>query len=138
MQIHKAWFTAVPAFVLVAACSDAPTAAVAPQAAQFEVLGTTTQVSECQAQIDALAPLTLAAPITSKDPERDRTGLLKKLSEATEQLAIGKNSDAAKKLTDYTVKVEQLVTGGKLDAAYASDLIAGANAAIACINGISA
>ena len=142
MKIHTAWLTTVPAFLLVAACSDAPTAtSLAPQAAQLEVTGTTTLLSECQAQIETLIDDIVvheAAPITSKNSARDRAGLVKILSDANELLSIGKNADAVKKLTDYIVRVEQLKAAGTLDAAHADPLIARANDAIVCINGIGA
>ena len=139
MRIHQAWLSTVPVFLLAAACTDARTATgPASQAAGFEIVGTATVAIDCQAQIDALIALTKSAPITSKDPEKDRAGLVKILSDAGALLGLGKNADAVKKLTDYIVKVEQLKAAGKLDAASADQLIAGANDAILCINMIGA
>ena len=139
MQIQRTWFATVPVLVLAVACSDTRTTmGPTAQAVQYEVIGTATVASECQAQIDALIALTQAAPITSKNPERDITGLVKILSDAKSVLSIGKNADAVKKLTDYVVKVEQLEAAGRLDGAYADQLVGGANNAIACINAIGA
>jgi hypothetical protein len=60
-----------------------------------------------------------------------------KLLAAQEKLVDGKNADAIAKLVDFRTKIEQL-SAGKLGAADASELIAGANGAIACIDSISA
>ena len=139
MRIHKAWLSTVPVLLLSAACGESRTPmGLGPQASRFEVVGTATVASECQAKIGALADLTEAAPITSKNPERDRAGLVKILSDANALLSVGKNADAVKKLTDFILKVEQLKAAGRLDAASADRLIADANDAIACINAIGA
>jgi hypothetical protein len=139
MQIQKTWFATLPVFVLAVACSDArTTTGPTAQAVQYELIGTATVATECQVQIDALMTLTQAAPITSKNAERDRAGLVKILSDASALLTSSKNADAVKKLTDYVVKVEQLEAAGRLDSASADQLVAGADNAIACINAIGA
>jgi hypothetical protein len=139
MRIKKSWLSTVPILFLSAACGDARTpTGLTPQAARFEVVGTATVASDCQVQIDALVEQTKSAPITTRNPERDLSGLVKILSDAKALLDVGKNSDAAVKLANYITKVEQLAAGGKLDAASADQLIAGANDSIACINMIGA
>ena len=142
MRIHRAWLSAVPVFLLAAACSDARTATgPVPQPARLEVVGTSTVPSDCQAKIDALIIRTqdkTLTPITGKNAEKDRAGLVGKLDEASSALSVGKNADAVQKLGDLVAKVEQLKAAGKLDAASAELLIAGANDAITCINAIGA
>ena len=136
MRIDRALFTTVPLFLLVAACSDAGTpTGLAPRAARLEVVGATTVLSSCQTQIDALIALTVGAPIISKNA-RDRDGLVKILSDENALLGVGKNADAATKLTNYIVKVEQLEGAGRIDAAAGDLLITGANEAIGCINAV--
>jgi hypothetical protein len=65
------------------------------------------------------------------------TGLVGKIDGATKALAAGKNADAVQKLTDYFTKVTTLQAQGKIDPAEAASLIAGAQAATACINDLS-
>jgi hypothetical protein len=134
MPIHrKAWLSALPFLFLTAACgqSRAPT----DVATQLEA-GAATSAAECEAKIDVLRGSTLAAPITGKNSEKDRTGLVKKLDNASEALSLGKNAGAVEKLNDYILKVRQLKEAGKLDATSADGLIAQANDANHCVNGI--
>src|SRR5687767_13835108 len=102
---QKAWLSAVPFLLLTAACAEsrAPT----DMATQLET-GAVTSAAECEARIDVLRGSTLTAPITGKNAEKDRTGLVNKLDNASTALSLGKNADAVGKLTDFAVKVGQL------------------------------
>jgi hypothetical protein len=138
MRIHTAWFTTAPLFLLTVACSDAGTATgVAPRPVRLEAAAITAP-SDCQARIDELAAATTVVTITGKNADRERAGLLKILSDANALLGVGKNADAATKLSNYIVKVQQLEDAGRIAAADADALIAGANEAIACIGAIGA
>jgi len=97
-----------------AACADGPTASPTPPAARHADLVLQSTAQDCQAEIDAARLLTETAPIT------------------------GKNADVIQKLGDFVAKVEQLEAAGKLDAASADQLSAGANDAIACIQALGA
>jgi hypothetical protein len=92
--------------------------------------------AECQAQIDQLATQTQAATFTGKNADRERSGLLGKLTNAETKLSEGKNADAILKLQDFQGQVRALGQTGKLAPADAESLAAGADAAIACINSI--
>ncbi len=129
----KAWLSALSFLFLTAACreSRAPT----DVASQLEA-GAATSGAECEAKIDVLRGSTAAAPIAGRSSEKDRTGLIKKLDNASEALSLGKNAGAVEKLNDYVLKVGQLKEAGKLDATSADRLIAQANDAINCVNGI--
>ena len=115
---------------LVALVLAASAVAVAPAGAAT--------VGECQAQIDQLAAQTQAATFTGKNADKDRSGLLGKLTNANTKLSEGKNADAILKLQDFEAQVNTLAQTGKLAPADAQNLIAGADAAIACINSIGA
>jgi hypothetical protein len=92
--------------------------------------------AECQAQIDQLATQTQAATFPGKNADRDRAGLLGKLTNANTKLSEGKNTDAILKLQDFQAQVRALGQTGKLAPADAERLDAGADAAIACIDSI--
>lgn len=93
-----------------------------------------TTVEECQAEIAALRADT--ATVTTFTNERDRTGLLGKLDNASLALDKGKYAGAIQKLNDYRSKVETLGSTGKLGADDAARLDAAAEDAIACIEAI--
>jgi hypothetical protein len=93
-------------------------------------------VEECQANIEALRTATGSARFTGQNADRDRTGLLGKLSSASTKLAQGKNADAIQALTQFRDKVADLQSQGKINADDASALIARANDAIACIQSL--
>jgi hypothetical protein len=95
---------------------------------------TSTTVSECKAMIDALILETQAVAISGMNAERNRTGLLGKLSNAEVKLDQGKFADAIQKLDDYEAKVSQLAASGSISAADANLLLSGADDAIACIS----
>jgi hypothetical protein len=102
-------------------------------------VGAAAQVQgDCQTQLDTLRSATQALAVSGKNADRDRDGLLRTLDSAATELAKGKNADAAKKLTDFRVKVEQLATAGRISSADSSSLTGLVDAAIACINGTTA
>ena len=93
-------------------------------------------VEECQAKIADLKAQTVAAQ-TFKNP-KDQTGLIGKLDSASAKLSQGKIQDAFINLTSFRDKVSTLAAQGKLGQAEADTLIAGANDAIACVQGLQA
>jgi phage gp36-like protein len=94
---------------------------------------------DCQVNISDLR--TLTGLVTYKNPAKDLSGLLGKLDNAAAKLTLGKYADAIQKLTDYRNQVVTLAAAGKITAGVDAngnpvtpqDLIAGADAAIACI-----
>jgi hypothetical protein len=86
-----------------------------------------------------LAAATATARIArSRRRDKERTGLLKPIDDAGALAALGKTSDAIKKLLDYEVKVDQLEAAGRISAESAARLRADAEAAIACLQSSSA
>lgn len=110
----------------------APTAFVpaAPATAQAQ--------SDCAAQIASLKTAAGAVAISGKNADRDRDSLIRTIDAASTELGKGKNADAAKKLADFRVKVEQLAAAERISSGDAASLIAQADSAIACLNGSSA
>ena len=92
-----------------------------------------TTTAECQTKIANLKVATQNATFIGQNAEKNRTGLIGKLDQASRKLAEGKNQDAIQKLTDFRTAVESLLAGGKISDEDAATLIAGANDAIACI-----
>jgi hypothetical protein len=98
-----------------------------------------TTVDECQAKIAALRLETEnATTFLGKNAAKDEAGLLLKLDNANAKLVDGKYADASEKLTDFRNTVIALDAGGKVDPVDASELIAGANEAITCVDGLGA
>lgn len=95
-------------------------------------------VTDCQAQIAVLRTQTQQATFLGQNAAKDQAGLLDKLDLASTKLALGKNPDAAQKLTDFRNKVIQLDAQGKISHEDAVMLIDGANQAIACIQSLNA
>ena len=93
--------------------------------------------ADCEAQIASLSGAVTSLTISGKNADRDRQSLLRTLEGASTELAKGKNADAAKKLTDFKVKVAQLLEAGRISSGDASSLTAQADSAIACVNGLS-
>ena len=91
-------------------------------------------VEECQAKIADLKAQTVAAQ-TFKNA-KDQSGLIGKLDSASAKLSQGKTQDALINLTSFRDKVSTLSAQGKLGQAEADVLIAGANDAIACVEGL--
>ena len=90
-------------------------------------------VTDCQATIDVLREQTQNATFIGQNAEKNETGLVTKLDNASVKLAEGKNADAIQKLTDFRDTVAALNTQGKINPDDANTLINGANDAIACI-----
>jgi hypothetical protein len=103
-----------------------------------EVLGAEAHrsTSDCQTKIADLRTATQTAPITGKNAEKDRAGLVGKLDNAAADLAAGKNSDAIQKLDDFIRKVAQLRDAAKIAIGDAGSLVAAANDAILCIEAL--
>jgi hypothetical protein len=120
-------FTPLAAFSALLLACGAPDSnqVLEPATTEFAVTG------QCDALIASLRTSTATLEsISQKDP----AGLLGKLDNAARALSVGKNADAAQKLTDFLNKVTTLKAQGKLAADDADRLIAGAGNAIACIN----
>ena len=77
-------------------------------------------------------------PITGGKVEKERAGLVKLVNDAEGLASIGKTSDAVKKLSDFTVKVDQLEAVGRISAGNANELRSDAQATIACLQGSTA
>ena len=92
--------------------------------------------ADCETQIANLRTATGSLVISGKNAEKDRAGLTGKLTDASTELGKGKNADAAKKLTDFKVKVQQLGEAERISGTDAATLLAQADAAIACVNGL--
>jgi hypothetical protein len=90
-------------------------------------------LTDCQDKIAALKLQTQSATFIGQNAEKNRTGLVAKLDNASAKLAEGKNADAIQKLTNFRDTVAVLNTQGKIDPEDANTLIRGANDAIACI-----
>lgn len=93
-------------------------------------------VDECQTDIAALRQQTAQAA-TFTNP-KDQSGLTGKLDSASRKLVEGKTADALANLTSFRDKVSILAAQGKLGQPEADELIAGANDAISCVQGLSA
>lgn len=97
---------------------------------------------DCQGLITALRADTETVVITGKNAEKNRTGLLGKLDDASTSLDGGKLCTAIQKLTDFRDKVNQLIASGSINSdpnvgVTGQDLVDDANAAIACVLGIA-
>jgi len=98
-----------------------------------------TTVTEVQAMIASLRTKTEGVIITGKSAEKDRAGLLGKLNEASLKVDQAKFCDAIVKLNDFKVRVNALITAGKINQDPAlgttgSELLADADAIIAALN----
>jgi hypothetical protein len=91
-------------------------------------------VGTCQEQFTDLRTHTEIVPITSGKVDKERAGLLKLVTDAEGLASIGKTSDAVKKLSDFTVKVDQLEAAGRISADSADILLAKTGAVIDCID----
>jgi hypothetical protein len=106
--------------------------ATAPSQAQ------TTGVCEDQFTLlrDDLDPESLS--ITGGKVDRERAGLVNLVNAAEDLASKGKTSDAVKKLSDFTVKVDQLEAAGRISAESANLLRSDAQATIDCLQGSDA
>ena len=96
-----------------------------------------TTISECQTDIANLKTDTEQAAITGRNAEKDRAGLIGKLDNAATALDKAKFCDATQKLNDFRTKVNLLVAAGAIDVTTGQQLLAGADAAIACIRDVA-
>ena len=71
--------------------------------------------------------------ITGGKADKERAGLQKLVDDAKGLASIGKTSDAVKKLSDFTVKVDQLEAAGRISADDANLLRRDAQATIGCL-----
>lgn len=74
-----------------------------------------TTVSEVQAMIASLKTKTETVIITGKSADKDRSGLLGKLNEASLKVDQAKFCDAAAKVNDFKVKVNALIAAGRIN-----------------------
>jgi len=87
----------------------------------------------CGVQFTALQEDADEVIITGKDAEKvekECKGLQNLVADAEYLASIGKTSDAVKKLSDFTVKVDQLETAGRISAESADLLRSDAQATI--------
>ena len=93
-------------------------------------------VDECQTKINDLKTATQNATFIGQNAEKDRAGLVGKLDSASAKLDQDKVQDALINLQSFRNKVEALDQQGKIAHADAVNLIAGADEAIACVQGL--
>ena len=93
-------------------------------------------VDECQADIAALGVQTQNATFTGQNAGKDQAGLLAKLDSASAKLSQGKFTDALANLQSFRAKVVTLDQQGKISHTDAPALIASADEAIACVQGL--
>ncbi len=96
------------------------------------------QTDICKDQFTMLRTDTNTVAITGGKVEKERAGLLKLVDDAEALASIGKTSDAIKKLSDFTVKVDQLEAAGRISAESANLLRSDAQETIDCLQGSDA
>jgi len=84
----------------------------------------------CQTELGALESAITSATFTN---EKDRQGLLTKLSNAETKLTEGKTADAVAKITDIQTAVARLAEGGKLNSEDAQAIDTAAEDVIVCL-----
>lgn len=100
-------------------------------------------VSECQTIIANLKTKSQTVEIAGKQADKDRATLILKLDEATLKTNQAKFCDSIQKLNDFKAKVNQLIAAGKINqdpnaGTTGQELLADADAAITCLNGLVA
>jgi hypothetical protein len=93
-------------------------------------------VDECQADIAALRVQTQNATFIGQNAAKDQAGLIGKLDSASAKLSQGKFQDALANVQSFRARVVALDQQGKIDDEDALTLIAGADEAIACVQGL--
>ena len=93
-------------------------------------------VDECQAEIAELKVQTQNTTFIGQSAAKDQAGLIGKLDSASAKLGQGKFQDALANLQSFRTKVVALDQQGKIADEDASTLIAGADEAIACVQGL--
>ena len=96
------------------------------------------QTDICKDQFTMLRTDTNTVAITGGKVEKERAGLLKLVDDAEALASIGKTSDAVKKLSDFTVKIDQLEAAGRISAEDAELLRSDAQETIDCLQGSDA
>jgi hypothetical protein len=101
---------------------------------------TVTPITDCtagsiQMGITDLQSAVATLEITGTNPEKDRANLQGKLSAAQAKLDQAKPLDAAAKLADFRIRVEQLRDAGKISTEDAQALVSASNAIITCLGG---
>ena len=98
-----------------------------------------TTVTEVQAMSATLKTKTTNVTISGRQAEKDRTGLLEKVSEASLKVDQAKFCDAVVKINDFKNRVNALIAAGKINQDPAlgttgTELLADADAIIAGLN----
>jgi hypothetical protein len=93
---------------------------------------------DCQEEFTVLGNHTQTVPITGGKVDKERAGLVNLVNDAEDLASIGKISDAVKKLSDFTVKVDQLEAAGRISTDSAEQLRSDAQATIDCLQGSDA
>jgi type II secretory pathway component HofQ len=93
-------------------------------------------VDECQADIAALRVQTQNATFIGQNAAKDQASLIGKLDSASAKLSQGKFQDALANLQSFRAKVVALDQQGKIAHEDALALTAGAEEAIACMQGL--
>ena len=97
---------------------------------------------DCQVELSnklqkdiAFVPITVTGKNSenSEKADNERAGLQKLVTDAEGLVLKGKTSDAVKKLSDFTVKVDQLEAAGRISADDANLLRRDAQATIGCL-----
>ena len=91
------------------------------------------QTDICKDQFTMLRTDTNTIAITGGKVDKERAGLLKLVDDAEALASIGKTSDAVKKLSDFSVKVDQLEAAGRISAESAVLLRSDVQATIDCL-----
>ena len=131
MRIQKSVFTRSVALVALAML-------LSPVLVVRQAGASTNAYQDCQALIDALAVDTQAVIIVGRNAEKNRTGLLGKLTDASTSIDRGKLCSAIQKLNDFRNKVNQLIASGSINTdpevgVTGQDLVNDATDAIACV-----
>ena len=74
-----------------------------------------TTVTEVQAMIASLRTKTETVLITGKSADKDRAGLIEKLTDAALKLDQGKFCDAVVKVNDFKTRVTALIAAGRIN-----------------------
>jgi hypothetical protein len=103
---------------------------VAAQPAQAQT------VDECQADIAVLGTHTQSATLVGQNAAKDQAGLVGKLDSANAKLSQGKFQDALANLQSFRARVVARDQQSKILDSDASTLVAGADEAVACVQGL--
>jgi len=102
-------------------------------------LAQATTITEVQAMITTLKTKTTSVLITGKSADKDTTGLVAKLDEASLKVDQAKFCDAIAKLNDFKARVNALIAAGRINQDPAlgttgTELLSDADAIIAALN----